>query len=190
MSLSVSQESLNQALKDSDQNIYLDSAVRENNLYNKDGMSLKITQENFLDTIINSVDSRRIQLEKKAEILHDYYGDRLLAKDLFKDYLDQKFYKIGLANVLSIGLVGGNFYTKFFKGNLFMGKYGTLATLAAIQCVGRNLSNNWLENHIERAWKIHTYRQSNGLTGTNLRRNNHEEVLNITIDQRNVRKFI
>lgn len=188
MSLSVSQESLNKAFKESNANIQLDAAERENYLYNKDGMTLKITQDNFLDRFINTIDGRRIQLEKKAEILHDYYGDRLLAKDLFKDYLDQKFYKIGLANVLSVGLIGGNCYSKLFKSSYLLGKVGTLATLAAIQYVGRNLSNNWLENHIERAWKIHTFRQSNGLTGTNLRRNPHWEVLNMTIDTPMVKK--
>lgn len=187
MSLSVSQESINKAFDDSNKNVILDQAVREKNLFNKDGMSLRITQDNFLDRIINSADGRRIQLEKKAEILHDYYGDRLLAKDLFKDYLDQKFYKVGFANLLSAGLVGGNLYTKVFKGSYLFGTFGTLASIAAIQCVGRNLSNNWLENHIDRAWKIHTYRQSNGMTGTNVRSNFHSEVLNITIDKTKVK---
>jgi len=190
MSLSISQESISKALKESDANIHLPPAVRENNLYKKDGMLLKITEDNFLDTIINSVDGRRIQLEKKAEILHDYYGDRLLAKDLFKDYLGQKFYKVGFANALTAGVIGANFYSKLFKSSYLMGKVGTLATIAAIQYVGRNLSNNWLENHIDRAWKIHTYRQSNGLTGTNLRRNKHLEVLNITVNKQNVKNFL
>jgi hypothetical protein len=189
MSLSVSQESINKAYKESNANILMDTAVRENYLFNKDGMTLKITQDNLLDKLINTIDARRIQLEKKAEILHDYYADRLLAKDLFKDYLDQKFFKIGLANALSVGLIGANFYTKLFKSSNLMGKVGTLATIASIQYVGRNLSNNWLENHIERAWKIHTYRQSNGLTGTNLRSNEHSEVLNITIDKQNVKIY-
>ena len=190
MSLSISQESINKALKESDANNFLDSANKENNLFNKDGMSLKIAQDNILDTIVNSVDGKRIQLEKKAEILNEYYGDRLIAKDLFKDYLDQKFYKIGLANVLSAGVVGANFYSKLFKSSYLMGKVGTLATIAAIQFVGRSLSNNWLENHIERAWKIHTFRQSNGMTATNLRRNKHGEVLNITVNETNVNLFI
>jgi hypothetical protein len=188
MSLSISQESINNAFKESNANIQLDSAEREKNLFNKDGMTIKITQDNLLDRFINSIDGRRILLEKKAEILHDYYADRLLAKDLFKDYLDQKFYKIGLANALSVGLIGANFYSKLFKSSYLMGKVGTLATFAAIQYVGRNLSNNWLENHIERAWKIHTFRQSNGLTATNLRSNLHWEVLNITVNKTNVNK--
>jgi hypothetical protein len=187
MSLSISPESLKSALKESDVNTFLEIANRENNLYNKDGMTLRIPQDNFLDTLINTVDGRRIQLEKKAEILHDYYGDRLLAKDLFKDYLDQKFYKVGFANLLSAGLVGANFYSKLFKSSYLMGKVGTLATLAAVQCVGRTLSNNWLENHIDRAWKIHTFRQSKGMTGTNLNRNQHKEVLNMTINETKVK---
>ena len=131
-----------------------------------------------------------MELEKKAEILHDYYADRLLAKDLFKEYLDQKFYKIGLANVLSAGIIGANGYSKLFKSSYLMGKVGTLATIGAIQFVGRNLSNNWLENHIERSWKIHTFRQSNGMTATNIRSNQHKEVLNITVNEKSVRKFI
>ena len=143
-------------------------------------MQLRIPQDNALDTIINSIDGRRIKLEKKAEILHDFYGDRLLAKDLFKDYLEQKKYKSGVANLLSAGLLAANAYTRIMRNSVFMGKLGTVATIAAVQCVGRNLSNNWLEEKIDRPWKIHTYRQSNGLSATNVRSNQHQEVLNIT----------
>jgi hypothetical protein len=129
-------------------------------------------------------------LEKKAEILHDFYGDRLIAKDLFKDYLEQKKYKSGFANLLSVGLVSANAYTKVMRSSIFMGKWGTFGSIVALQSIGRNLSNNWLEKKIERPWKIHTYRQSNGLNATNIRRNTHSEVLNTTADFDFVKFFL
>lgn len=190
MSLSVSQESIKQAYEEANKQIYLTCAEKEKNLFSKEGMQLRIPQDNALDTLINSIDGRRIKLEKKAEILHDFYGDRLLAKDLFKDYLEQKKYKSGVANLLSAGLLAANAYTRIMRNSVFMGKLGTVAIIAAVQCVGRNLSNNWLEQKIDRPWKIHTYRQSNGLTATNVRSNKHKEVLNYTLDFDYVSSFI
>jgi len=182
MSLSISQESINKAYEEADKSFILSVAEKEKNLFTKEGMLLRIPQDNTLDILINSIDGKRIKLEKKAEILHDFYGDRLLAKDLFKDYLEQKKYKSGVANVISASLLAANAYTRIMRNSVFMGKFGTLATIAAVQCVGRNLSNNWLEEKIERPWKIHTYRQSNGLSATNVRSNTHSEVLNYTAD--------
>lgn len=182
MSLSISQDSIRKAYEEADRNIHLPVAEKEKNLFQKEGMQLRIAQDNTLDTIINSIDGRRIKLEKKAEILHDFYGDRLIAKDLFKDYLDQKKYKSGVANLLSAGLLAANAYTRIMRNSVFMGKLGTVAAIASVQCVGRNLSNNWLEDKIDRPWKIHTYRQSNGLAATNVRSNKHAEVLNYTAD--------
>jgi hypothetical protein len=182
MSLSVSQESIKLAYEDAEKNYHLSVAEKEKNLFTKEGMQLRIPQDNTLDVLINSIDGRRIKLEKKAEILHDFYADRLLAKDLFKDYLEQKKYKSGVANLLSAGLLAANAYTRIMRNSVFMGKLGTIVTIAALQCVGRYLSNNWLEAKIDRPWKIHTYRQSNGLSATNVRSNMHREVLNITAD--------
>jgi len=71
-----------------------------------------------------------------------------------------------------------------------MGKWGTFGSIVALQSIGRNLSNNWLEKKIERPWKIHTYRQSNGLNATNIRRNTHSEVLNTTADFDFVKFFL
>lgn len=190
MSLSVSKESINKAYNEAEKNYHIRPAEREKNLLQNEGMQLRIPQDNKLDALINSVDGRRIKLEKKAEILHDFYGDRLLAKDLFKDYLEQKKYKSGVANLLSAGLLATNAYTRIFRNSVFMGKVGTVATIAAIQCVGRNLSNNWLEDKIERPWKIHTYRQSNGLSATNVRSNMHHEILNITSDFDFVNRYL
>lgn len=180
MSLSISQESIQRAYQDCDKNIDLTFARKEKNLFSSDGMLLKIPQDNFIDVVINNIDGRRLRLEKKAEILHDYYGDRLLAKDLFLDYLQQKKYKTGLANLLSIGLIAANAYTRVMKSSVLFGKFGTLVTVLALQGVGRTLSNNWLEKKIDRPWKIHTNRLSNGLTATNVRGNTHKEILNIT----------
>lgn len=182
MSLSISPESIKKAYEECDKNIHLNIALKEKNLFSNEGMLLKIPQDNVLDVIINSVDGRRIKLEKKAEILHDYYGDRLLAKDLFKDYLEQKLYKSGVANLLSVGLLAANAYTKVMKSSVFLGKFSSLAAIIAFQSIGRNLSNNWLEKKIDRPWKIHTYRQSNGLSATNVRGNKHKEILNYTLD--------
>lgn len=182
MSLSISQDSIKKAYEDAEKNYHLSVAEKEKNLFTKEGMQLRIPQDNTLDVLINSIDGRRIKLEKKAEILHDFYADRLLAKDLFKDYLEQKKYKSGVANLLSAGLLAANAYTRIMRNSVFMGKLGTIVTIAALQCVGRNLSNNWLEAKIDRPWKIHTFRQSKGLSATNVRSNMHREVLNITAD--------
>lgn len=177
MSLGISQESIGNARKDLDKYMINPFAERENNIANNDGMTLRIPQENSYDRLVNSLDSRRIKLEKRTEILHDYYGDRLLAKDLFKDYLSYKNLTGGVANILSLGLLGANLYTKVMKNSVLLGKFGALAGVLALQAGGRYLSNNWLEEKIARPWKIHTNRMSKGLGPTNIPSNYHDEII-------------
>lgn len=181
MTLEISKESVNKAFEDSDKWRILNLAEREKRLLSNEGVELKIAEDNLLDWVINRVDSRRIILEKKAEILHDYYGDRLLAKDLFKDYLTYKRYTGGLGHVLSLGILGLNMYTKVMKNSYFLGKAGTLGSIAAIEYLSRSCTNKWLEQKIDRPWKIHLHRQSKGLGPTNVANNHHEEILTVPI---------
>jgi hypothetical protein len=177
MSLGISTNNIHKAHKDLDNWAILPVAEREKNIAGSDGVTLNIIQETSFDWLINTIDGRRIKLEKQAEILHDYYGDRLLAKDLFKDYLSHKKWSGGIANILSFGLIGANLYTRVMKNSIFMGKVGTLASIIAIQAIGRNCSNNLLENHIKNPWNIHLNRMSKGLGPTNVPHNHHEEIL-------------
>lgn len=181
MSLGLSHENLNKARVDSDKYVILQPAEEEFNILNNDGMTLKVVQDNVYDWAMNKIDSRRIVLEKKAEILHDYYGDRLIARDLFKDYLGQKRWTGGLANVLSLGLIGANMYSRVMKSSVFMGKVGTIGTILAIQAMGRYCSNNYLERRIEAPWKIHRNRMAQGLGPTNVISNHHREIENIPL---------
>lgn len=131
-------------------------------IHENDGMTIKIIQDGFLDNIINTFDRRRIVLEKKADILSEYYGDSLRTKDLIKDYYSYKRVISGAANLTSAGILFANIYTKFAKNSVFFGALGTIASITAAQCLGRYLTNNWLERHVERNWKIHTTRMSKG----------------------------
>lgn len=179
MSLGISAESVFKAHKESDKYFVLNPAEKEFRIAKNDGMILKIPQDNTYDWFVNTFDHRRVILEKKAEILHDYYGDRLVAKDLFKEYIDYKKWTSGAANVLSLGIIGTNLYTRVMKNSIFLGKVGTIAGVIALQSIGRYISNNWLEKKIDRPWKIHTYRMSKGLGPTNVPSNKHEEILTV-----------
>jgi len=181
MNIGISARSLKEAHHDSMEFRYIDEADKDFRVLNDDGMTLKIPQDNLLDTIINTVDHRRLVLEKKSEILHDYYGDRLLAKDLFKDYLSQKKWYSGTANFLSLGLLGLNAYSRVMSNSVFMKKFGTISTILALQYTSRSLSNNWLESKIDRPWKIHAHRMSKGLGATNVPSNHHAEILTTSL---------
>jgi hypothetical protein len=177
MNIQISSDSLNKAYKEIDKYTISDMAKRDLNVAKDDGMTINIPEDNLLDKIINKVDHRRLVLEKKAEILNDYYGDRLLTKDLFKDYIGQKKFNSHITYLLSVGLIGANVYTRIMKNSILMGGVGTIVTIAALHTTGRYLSNNWLEDRIERPWKIHNYRMSKGLGPTNLPNNDHNEIL-------------
>jgi hypothetical protein len=177
MSLGISNQSILSAYLDSAPVRPIDLALRDFNVVGDEGMVLKIPQDNLYDLIVNTLDSRRIKLEKQAEILHDYYGDRLLAKEIFERYLSYKSKTVGVAHVFSLGLIGFNLYSRVMKNSVFMGKLGTLGSIIALQYAGRYLSNNYLEAEIERPWKIHTYRMSKGMGPTNIPSNDHKEIL-------------
>ncbi len=177
MNIAISGDNLSKAYQESDNARVNEIADREYNIIHNDGMTLKIAEDNLYDKIINRIDRRRIKLEKQAEILHDYYADRLLAKELFEQYMSYKNKTSGVASILSLGLIGANMYTRIMRNSIFMGKTGTLATILALQYTGRYLSNNHLESQLERPWKIHSYRMSKGLGPTNIPSNNHREIM-------------
>jgi hypothetical protein len=177
MSIQLSSDSIAKAFKEADKLVPTQVVNQEYNIMRNDGMTIKIPQDNLYDKIVNTVDNKRIILEKKAEILHDYYGDRMITKELFNDYVYYKRLTTGVANVLSLGILGANMYTRVMKNSVFLGKAGTLAGILALQATGRYFSNNWLEKKIETPWKIHNYRMSKGLGPTNRPDNSHPEIL-------------
>ena len=132
------------------------------NILQNDGMTINLIQDGYIDTIINTIDKRRIILEKKADILNEYYGDSLRTKDIIKDYYYHKRIISGAANLTSAAILMANIYTKFAKNSVFLGKIGTIAAITVIHVLNRYLTNNWLEKNIERCWKIHTTRMSKG----------------------------
>lgn len=172
----ISHGNIQNAYNNIDKHMINKQAKAEFNILNNDGMTLKIIEDNFLDRITNRIDSRRILLEKKAEILHDYYGDRLLAKDVFKDYLSYKRFTSNVVTTASVALIGANLYSRVLKNSYLMGKVGTLLSIIGLQAYSRKLSNDWLEKHIDTPWKIHCNRMSKGLGPTNVPDNKHFEI--------------
>lgn len=173
----LSSQGVKDALQEADKFRSIKMAEREYNIHYNDGMTLQIPQDNLIDWFVNTFDSHRITLEKKAEILHDYYGDRLLAKELFQRYLSYKTITGGAANLLTLGLLGANVYSRVFRNSVLMGKVGTLTTIVGLQIAGRSFSNSFLENEIERPWKIHCNRMAKGLGPTNIPSNYHSELI-------------
>ena len=156
------------------------AADREANITSNEGMKLKIPQASIYDRIVNLIDNRRIVLEKKAEILHDYYGDALICKDLFKDYLKEKNKWFLLQSSATAGLLGMSAYLHLYHNTILMKKMGLLTSLIAIHAVSRHFSNDYLEKKVERPWKIHTYRMSKGLGPTNIPSNHHSDEVIIS----------
>jgi hypothetical protein len=181
MNIQLSSDSVSKAYKEIDKFMISEKAKRDINILKDDGMTINIQQDNLFDKVINKIDHRRLVLEKKAEVLNDYYGDRLLTKDLFKDYIAQKKFNSHLSYLLTVGLIGANLYTRVMKNSVLLGKVGTVVTIAALHSAGRYLSNNWLEEKIERPWKIHNYRMSKGLGPTNVPNNHHNEILTVPL---------
>jgi hypothetical protein len=173
----ISAQGVKAAFQEADKFRSINMAEREYNIHHNDGMTLQIPQDNLLDWFVNTFDGHRVKLEKKAEILHDYYGDRLLAKELFQRYLSYKALTGGAANLLTLGLLGANVYSRVFRNSVLMGKVGTLGAIVGLQVAGRSLSNSFLENEIERPWKIHCNRMAKGLGPTNIPSNHHSELI-------------
>jgi hypothetical protein len=181
MNIQISSDSVSKAYKEIDKYMISEMAKRDLNIVKDDGMTINIPEDNLFDKLVNKLDHRRVVLEKKAEILNDYYGDRLLAKDLFKDYISQKKFNSHISYLLSVGLIGANVYTRIMKNSVFIGKVGVILTIAALHSTGRYVSNNWLEERIERPWKIHNYRMSKGLGPTNTPSNQHPEIVTVPL---------
>jgi hypothetical protein len=177
MSAGISAQNIKEAYLEMDKENYMETSKREYNIHHNDGMTLKIAHDNIFDSVINFFDNRRLRLEKKAEVLHDYYGDRLLAKEIFEKYLGYKFCVGGLSNLLTLGILGGNLWSRVMKNSVFMGKFGTLASIIALQAASRCVTNNYLESEISRPWKIHCHRMSKGLGPTNIPSNVHREEI-------------
>ena len=173
----ISQKNILIARKELDKYFLNPPAENQLKVLNDDGMKIKIAQDNNLDKLINLIDSRRIILEKKAAIINEYYGDSLIAKDVFKDYLKEKKYYAGTANLLSAALLGANLYSRVMKNSVFMGKLGSVITIIGLQTMMRHLSNNSLEKTIERPWKIHSHRMEKGMGPTNYAGNCHIDKL-------------
>lgn len=149
-------------------------AERQIRRMQNDGLTIKIPQENVYDKFVNLVDKRRIVLEKKAEILQDYYGDSRLGKDLFLDHLnDTRLYDYS-KYLLTASLLGYNTYSKLIHRTVLMGWPSLVLSLVGVHATTRYLSNNSLESRIERPWKIHTYRMSKGLGPTNVKWNTNK----------------
>ena len=179
--IGISAENLKLAQIDSERYSILKPAIQETSIIKNDGMILKITQDNTYDWVINRIDSRRIKLEKKAEIIHDFYGDRMIARDLFKDYTSYKTKTSTIANSLCLGLVGANMYTRVMKSSVLIGKVGTIGLIFGIQALSRNFTNGYLEKKLETPWKIHTKRMQKGLGPTNLPDNQFTEINNVPL---------
>lgn len=173
----ISFSNLEKSHKDLDKHFMNPEGIKDFNILRDDGMIIKIAEDNVIDKVINSFDKRRVILEKKASILHDYYGDSLVAKDIMKDYLSSKKWYMGTAHGFSLAIIGANFYSKAFNNSVFLGKFGTAISIVALQAGFRYLSNNSLEERISRPWKIHSYRMENGLGPTNTPINLHSEKL-------------
>ena len=158
----ISPANLLKAHAELDKHYLTETANYQKRIVENDGMTIKIIQDGFLDNIVNTIDRRRIILEKKADILSNYYGNSLRTKDLIKDYYSYKRVVSGAANLTSAGILLANIYTKFAKNSVLFGTIGTLASITAVQCLGRYMTNNWLERNVDRNWKIHTTRMSKG----------------------------
>jgi len=185
----ISRENLFKARKEIDKFYINKFAEQENRILRDDGMIIRIPEENFLDRLINTLDKRRVILEKKASIIHDYYGDSLVAKDIMKDYLSTKRWYSGVANGLSLALLSANLYSKVLLNSVFMGKVGTAVGILALQSISRYLSNNNLEKKLSRPWQIHTYRMEQGLGPTNKPENPHGERLTTPLSFLVIYKF-
>src|SRR4051812_29119266 len=96
----------------------------QKNIVGKQGITIQIIQDGIIDSVVNTIDHRRIVLEKKADMLNEYYGDSLRTKDIIKDYYHYKRLLSGAANLLSGGILIANLYTKFIKNSVFLGKFG------------------------------------------------------------------
>lgn len=172
------QEHIIQAFQNLDKYTLNEVAEQEVNRLRGDGLTIAVPQETLYDRLVNSFDSRRLILERKADILEQYYGDTKFAKDLCLDYINDT-HKYNLLKYGAItGLAGYSGYTALFQKTPFLKVPGLLISAAAVHFLTRYLSNNHLEQKLERPWQIHTYRLSKGLGPTNTKANTHSRFYN------------
>lgn len=149
-------------------------ALNELRKHTSDGVVVRISQETLYDRLVNLLDNRRVVLQKKSDILHHFYKDSTLAKDLT---LDHQSSTLGL-NLLSygsmLGLTGYTLFTYLAHPSPFLKLPGLSLGLLSIHCINRHFQNNSLEKRLELPWKIHTYRISKGLGPTNARSKNKD----------------
>lgn len=167
-------ENISQAYQNLDRYSLNDVAVKELNKLTTDGVTVKITNETMYDRFVNVFDKKRVVLEKKSDILHHYYSDTTLCKDLTLDQQNESLPINLIANTASLSLVGYTAYSSIIHRTPFVKAPGLVAGLAGIHYLARHFTNKQLEKRLERPWKIHTYRLSKGLGPTNVRSHNHD----------------
>jgi len=166
-------ENITKAFQDIDKHTLNEVAVKELKQLTDDGVNVKIANENLYDRIVNTVDKRRVVLERKSDILSKLYGDGLLCKDLTLDQQND-FYPYQLLKNSAIGgLVGYTAYTSVVNKAPFLKAPGLLLSIGGIHAISRHYYNNMLEKRIETPWKIHIHRVSKGLGPTNFAGNDN-----------------
>ena len=154
-----------------------DEARKEINIL-KAEVKLTIPNETLFDKIVNSLDHRRVILERKADVLDKLYSDQKVTQDLIKDY-NKKVLPINvIKNALVTGLIGYTTYTYLLHRSPFLKLPGLVVSLLGIHSITRKVTNDILENQIDRPWKIHTHRVAKGLGPTNVKSEKHEEQFN------------
>lgn len=169
-------ENLIEAQKNLDKFSLNDVAERDIAKLSNDGLNIVLPNETIYDKFVNLLDGRKAVLDRKVDILHKYYSDSKLVRDLSLDHINHSFL-INLARQAGmLGLVGYSAYTSIFGKAPFMKLPGLAVSLLGIHCATRCITNDMLEKSIERPWKIHTHRLSKGLGPTNVRWNDHQEL--------------
>lgn len=184
-------ENIKKAYEELDKYTLNDVALSDLKKLTEDGTSIKIPNENIYDKLINTFDNRRVILEKKSDILHKYYADTALCKDLTKDQQkDFLPYNI-LKNSAIFSLLGYTAYSSIVHRSPFLKLPGLVISLTAIHSVFRYGYNNMLEKRLETPWRIHLHRVSKGLGPTNFIGNDHKDyygTLNRNYEERLAKK--
>lgn len=160
-------ESINQAYANLDKYTLNEESLKELNKLTTDGVELKIPNETISDRFINFFDKKRVILDKKVNILHKFYANTTLAKDLvFDQHYDTTPIRY-LRNSAVLGLVSYNAYSSVIYKSPFLKTPGLIAGLVGIHAIERHFTNEILEARIRTPWKIHVNRMSKGLGPTN-----------------------
>ena len=171
----MNKENLNKAYVELDKFTLNEAALREINRITTDGINIKLPQENIHDRLINLFDERRVILEKKSDILNNFYKDTTLARDLTLDHLNETFYYRLATKSAIVGLVSYTAYTNIVHKTPFLKAPGLAVGILGIHFIGRKLYNDTLEKKLENPWRIHSTRIRKGLGPTNFISNTHKE---------------